>query len=779
LLIYESCGRWISYFPKFEEWIDQFLSDQTGKRGVPRVVVNLSNKLPSCRIDSNGRATFENSFWRILAQHKEQVAIMAAATTLRQAGARLSWRLSWEQTIEDLATELIHFDRLRAIARFRDVTVRFGVVAAIHLHTLGRNRAARLVFAPLAKEGVYRDRLDDGEIIGKNTMMAGALLHEMAQVGTDRPAMDLFAAAIQRGLLASMRVFDRGYSNLAPVDERGNPRGEQFVREFLQVDKARSLISEMEPRSGVADQRLRVVAVPDDVIQRPSSEPPGRRPKWQILGHQLNAKNFSRGVEADGIINAPLPRINLGIAIVLYGHQQVLNRDFNDEPNGVTGSTDSAERQAMDRRIRETLHQGECEASAEETADHVTLPRNQLPIMPEEFPAFSNKRYPNLTVTTPVIEFGKLITIERPDIETFRGIHNLLKNYVESEGQAGALSTPISVAVFGPPGSGKSFAIKQIAKCIRFGQKDILEEVEYNVAQFRSVDDLGEAVLRLTSIRAQGKIPLVFFDEFDCELNGPLGWLKYFLAPMQDGMFYGARQTIKFGRAIFVFAGGVHTNFDDFDPTSDRHFSAGGQNLSEEQKQRVALFRSQKGPDFVSRLRGHIDILSINTGDGHTKHIVRRAIVLRSLLETQQLTRAEGDCAVAEIDEDIVYALLTVDRFRHGTRSLEAILQMCTPIHGRIEKSSLPSRSQLHMHVNANEFFVRMFRGRYRAKPAQSTDERRQRTSQAKARKPKRRPVNTPKPEEPSPAETLDKVGIGETPTISGVTESSTEDSRQ
>ncbi len=32
------------------------------------------------------------------------------------------------------------------------------------------------------------------------------------------------------------------------------------------------------------------------------------------------------------------------------------------------------------------------------------------------------------------------------------------------------------------------------------------------------------------------RIPLVFWDEFDTSLDGrPLGWLRYFLAPMQDG----------------------------------------------------------------------------------------------------------------------------------------------------------------------------------------------------------------------------------------------------
>src|SRR5262249_36046067 len=83
------------------------------------------------------------------------------------------------------------------------------------------------------------------------------------------------------------------------------------------------------------------------------------------------------------------------------------------------------------------------------------------------------------------------------------------------------------------------------------------------------------------------------------------------------------------------------------------------------------------------------------------------------------LTKPHKGSKRAEIDADVLYALLTVDRYRHGARSIEAILQMCTRIHNKIEKSSLPSRAQLNMHVNADEFFIRMYRGRYRAKTYQ------------------------------------------------------------
>jgi hypothetical protein len=192
----------------------------------------------------------------------------------------------------------------------------------------------------------------------------------------------------------------------------------------------------------------------------------------------------------------------------------------------------------------------------------------------------------------------------------------------------------------------------------------------------------------------------VFFDEFDCKFEGnELGSLKYFLAPMQDGYFFHNSRAMYLGPAIFVFAGGISHSFEDF---------AAGKGSN---------FEDVKGPDFVSRLSGHINILPINVEPNCTKHIIRRAITLRGLIKKGDLTVPRPynpRLKVANIDEDIVYAMLTVDRYRHGVRSMEAILRMCHSMDGRIEKASLPSQAQLDMHVNAEEFIIRMFRGRAR-----------------------------------------------------------------
>ena len=42
------------------------------------------------------------------------------------------------------------------------------------------------------------------------------------------------------------------------------------------------------------------------------------------------------------------------------------------------------------------------------------------------------------------------------------------------------------------------------------------------------------------------------------------GWLRYFLAPMQDGKFLQGEMAHPIGKAIFVFAGGTSWTLDNF-----------------------------------------------------------------------------------------------------------------------------------------------------------------------------------------------------------------------
>ena len=194
-------------------------------------------------------------------------------------------------------------------------------------------------------------------------------------------------------------------------------------------------------------------------------------------------------------------------------------------------------------------------------------------------------------------QFGNLLTVDRQEIESYRSIRNLVAEYA---GQKQA-SRPLSIAVFGTPGSGKSFGVTEMAKSLLPGQ---IEPITFNLSQFDSADDLISAFHQVRDVGLSGKIPLVFWDEFDTSLRETsLGWLRYFLAPMQDGKFQEGQISHPIGRAIFVFAGGTSSSMAEFDKGTEKDFT------------------SAKGPDFVSRLKGFINVLGPNPvkGTGETR----------------------------------------------------------------------------------------------------------------------------------------------------------------
>jgi hypothetical protein len=161
-------------------------------------------------------------------------------------------------------------------------------------------------------------------------------------------------------------------------------------------------------------------------------------------------------------------------------------------------------------------------------------------------------------------------------------------------------------------------------------------------------------------------------------------------------------------QALFVFAGGTSHTYSDFarEDTS----------ISDTEK---AKFRMLKGPDFVSRLRGHVNILGPNkidaTDDGY---IIRRAITLRSVLDENLRhggvagARRKSPSAELPEDADIMRAMLEVPTYKHGVRSMRALIDMCVRLggeeYGKLVSSTLPTLEQLDMHVDGATFLSLM-----------------------------------------------------------------------
>ena len=296
--------------------------------------------------------------------------------------------------------------------------------------------------------------------------------------------------------------------------------------------------------------------------------------------------------------------------------------------------------------------------------------------------------FPNV----PFARFGKLLTMDRREIEALRTIRQLMSGYSKRK----KAKKPLCIGVFGAPGAGKSFGLEQIAECV-FGSD--AEFMTFNLSQFNGPEDLIGAYHQARDESLSGKTPVAFFDEFDSK---NYKWLQYLLAPMQDGKFQEGQLTHSIGKCIFVFAGSTTRDFE--------HFGI--------QKNRVTeAFVMAKGPDFKSRLDGYYNVEGPNRRriyDAKTDKkgeypwkidvkidsgfLIRRAILLRAFLGYKE--EKENDCL--KIDMGLLEALIRIDEYMHGARSMEKLLTLIRERNGDgpIRRSSLPPDHILALYVD-------------------------------------------------------------------------------
>jgi hypothetical protein len=278
----------------------------------------------------------------------------------------------------------------------------------------------------------------------------------------------------------------------------------------------------------------------------------------------------------------------------------------------------------------------------------------------------------------PKANLGKYYTVDRSEIERLNSIRNLMVTYLNNPKD----DRPLSFAVFGPPGSGKSFAVRELMRDVA---GDSAASYSFNLSQMRDISDLHQAFHRIRDASTRSQTPFVFWDESD---TAKLGWLKDFLCPMQDAEFHAGGIQHPFGKAIFVFAGGTSASLAEFDkkPGSHEH----------------EVFNDKKGPDFVSRQRGHIDVKGPNPEKGVSghAHVIRRAIMLRKNLEKHAPHLVDPITKHLAVDASIVRAFLTATNYQHGARSIESIISMSNLTNAsRFGAAELPSPDLLKLHV--------------------------------------------------------------------------------
>ena len=291
----------------------------------------------------------------------------------------------------------------------------------------------------------------------------------------------------------------------------------------------------------------------------------------------------------------------------------------------------------------------------------------------------------------PKAKYGKFVSVDREEVERLNAVRNLILLYRSNHKDR----NPLSLAVFGKPGSGKSFAIEQLANEVFGRDKAVLK---FNLSQFTSERQLHVAFHQARDASVHGQIPLVFWDEFDAD---GLKWLKHFLEPMQDASFRSGGVVHPFGRAIFVFAGGTAYDYASFDRS----------NASKAVRER---FVQAKGPDFIGRLRGFVNVKGPNpvgtanapgrTGTSQQSadvaYLIRRGIMLRVALEQCCPQIIDPKSGVAAVSAGVVRGFLRAKRYLHEARSLSSIVSMSTPSKGRFGAADLPPQELLELHVS-------------------------------------------------------------------------------
>jgi len=266
-----------------------------------------------------------------------------------------------------------------------------------------------------------------------------------------------------------------------------------------------------------------------------------------------------------------------------------------------------------------------------------------------------------------IFQVGALRTTDPAEMAPVVTLKGVMDSYVSKEG----FKRPLCIGVFGPPGSGKSFAVTEVAKVIsKHFDVNPFEFFEFNLTQFSGPEEINSAIDLVRASVAKGKVPIAFWDEFDCPYEGKeFGYLRYFLPSMQDGVTYVHGIPHYIGRSIFVFAGGVKYSWDEMEAM-----------LHQPDPAAQHAVKTLKIPDFMSRLRVVLDIDGIDIPetllrDSATEEelaelkriLLKRAFIIAHQMNTHWRKAARKTSGLL--------LRLLIAHYKFGARSIEAVIE--------------------------------------------------------------------------------------------------------
>ena len=286
---------------------------------------------------------------------------------------------------------------------------------------------------------------------------------------------------------------------------------------------------------------------------------------------------------------------------------------------------------------------------------------------------------------------GNLRTTDPAELDPIITLQNVMGSYVSKE----TFQRPLCIGVFGPPGSGKSFSVKEVARVIS-SKLDInpFDFFEFNMTQFDGPEEINSAIEPIRASVARGKVPIVFWDEFDCRYdNHEFGYLRYFLPSMQDGVTYVHGTPYYIGRSIFAFAGGVKSSWAGMEEL-----------LRQEDPHAAQLVKTLKIPDFMSRLRVVLDIDGIAIEDALLQGsatdeqledlhriLIKRAFIIAHQMDTHWKKAARKTSGLL--------LRLLLAHYKFGARSIEAVIEASSAsdrlVYGLPELIA-PSAARIH-----------------------------------------------------------------------------------